>query len=135
MALAERVLIDISAFYALAASNDSFHDQARRTYQRMVDWDQELWTTSYVLVETCALIQRRLGFDTLKDFLEPLRDPVHVVWVEHGIHSEAWQELVSRGGRGLSFVDWTTALAARRLRADVFTFDEGFEREGVRVIK
>ncbi len=134
MALADRVLIDTSAFYALVSGNDVFHGRARRLYERLIDWERELWTTSYVLVETFALIHRRLGFQTLESLVQSL-DTLQVLWIGSDLHHEAWKELAARRGTGLGFVDWTTALAAKRLRAHVFTFDEGFGREALPVIK
>ncbi len=62
MPLPEKVIIDTSAFYALMSANDSFHRRAADTYERLIDREQELWTTSYALVETMALVHRRLGF-------------------------------------------------------------------------
>ena len=38
-------------------------------------------------------------------------------------------------GRGLSFVDWTTAVASREMEdAPVFTFDEGFANAGLPIV-
>lgn len=134
MPLPERVLIDTSAFYALVSASDDFHQQARQNYERLVDWGQELWTTSYVLVETCALVHRRLGFETLHTLMESLQGIVQVWWVESSLHNEAWQRLVQSRGAGLGLVDWTTALVAQRLRAYVFTFDMAFAAQGVAVL-
>ncbi len=37
-------------------------------------------------------------------------------------------------GRGLSFVDWTIAVASREMGAPVFTFDSGFANEALPVL-
>jgi predicted nucleic acid-binding protein len=39
--------------------------------------------------------------------------------------------MVAREGRGLSLVDWTTVVVARKLNASVFAFDEDFTQEGI----
>ena len=130
----ERVLIDTSAFYALISANDDFHNEAKEAYEVMIDREQELWTTSYVLVEVIALVHRRLGFDPLRIFMEVIAQAVQVFWVDLTIHNEAWRQLVASRGMGLSFVDRTTALAAGHLRAHVFTFDRGFIQQGIPVI-
>jgi len=132
--LPERVIIDTSAFYALISSTDFFHSQAKQAYERLLDWEWELWTTSYILVETSALVHHRLGFQPLRAFMETLlSDIVHVLWVENPLHREAWRQMVERQGRGLSLVDWTTMVSAERLKASVFTFDQSFRQEGVLV--
>ena len=65
MLLPERVLIDTSAFYALLAATDLFHTRASAAFERLLDGEQGLWTTSYTLVETVALLHRRLGFESV----------------------------------------------------------------------
>ncbi len=130
----ERVIIDTSAFYALISSTDAFHTQAKLAYERLLDWEQELWTTSYILVETSALVHHRLGFEPLKVFMETLLSgTVDVLWVENQVHREAWRQMVERQGMGLSLVDWTTVVSAERLEASVFTFDQGFRQQGMLV--
>ena len=61
MALPDRVLVDTSAFFALCSASDLFHSKASLAYERLIDREQELWTTSYALVETIALLHRRLS--------------------------------------------------------------------------
>ena len=134
MALPESVLVDTSAFYALISATDEFHGRARAAYERLLDRDQRLWSTSYVVVETIALVHRRLGFETLRALLEFVERYVEVFWIDSSIHDAALKELVASGGSGLNFVDWTTALAAAHLGAPVFTFDEGFRRQGASVV-
>jgi len=134
MPFPETVILDTSAFYALISSTDAFHIQARSAYERLLDWEWELWTTSCILVETSALVHHRLGFKPLKVFMETLLSGiVHVLWVEDMIHREAWRRMVERQGRGFSLVDWTTIVAAERLKASVFTFDQGFRQEGASI--
>jgi len=128
------VLIDTSAFYALLSDSDSFHSQARDAFDRIVDRDQELWTTSYVLVECMALVHRRLGFSVLSQFITYVDSLVNVFWIDSSAHSQALTRLVDSQGSGLSFVDWTIALASDAIGAPVFTFDSGFADRGFPVI-
>ena len=57
----ERILIDTSALYAMRSASDLFHARASSSYRRFVDGNVDFWTTSYVLVETVALLHRRLA--------------------------------------------------------------------------
>lgn len=131
MPLPEKVLIDTSAFYALASSTDAFHGRAKQAYELLIDREQTLWTTSYVFVETMALVRRRLGFPVAQSLVESMRGMVEILWIDSGVHNAAWEQLVGHQGSGLSFVDWTTALTARQMGAHVFTFDQGFSLEGI----
>ena len=135
MALPERVLVDTSAFYALRSATDLFHDRARVAYQHLLDREQELWTTSYTLVETAALLHRRLGFEVVSEFSEwGRRSGLQMLWIDGRVHGEAWDRFMAHQGRGLSFVDWTTVVASHEIGAPVFTFDGGFANQGLPVV-
>ena len=47
MALADHVLLDTSAFFALRSATDRFHRRANGAYEQLIDREQELWTTSH----------------------------------------------------------------------------------------
>ena len=135
MVLPERVLIDTSAFYALRSATDLFHTRASAAYERLLDREQELWTTSYTLVETVALLHRRLGFEVVSEFSEwRRRADLQVRWIDSRMHDEAWDRFMAERGRGLSFVDWTTVVASYEMRSPVFTFDGGFASQGLPVV-
>lgn len=125
------VIVDTSAIYALISASDNFHQKARRMYEDLIDRDNELYTTSYILVETAALVHHRLGFQPLKTFMESIQDFFNIHWIDRATHGEAWKLMVAREGRGLSLVDWTTVVVARKLNASVFAFDEDFIQEGI----
>ena len=129
-----RVLVDTSAFYALIANDDAYHQTARTCYASLMDQQAELYTTSYVMVECVALIHRRLGFTILNKFVESIRDSVRIIWVDGPSHWKAWELVKARSGRGPSLVDCTVLAVAESLGATVFAFDEDFAREGIAVI-
>ena len=134
MPLPENVVVDTSAFYALISASDEFHDSSVAAYERLVDRDLELWTTSHALVETIALVHRRLGFETLSQLLAVIESNVQVFWIDSSLHSTAMREFTSSAGRGLSLVDWTIVLVARIKSAHAFTFDAGIADSGVMVV-
>jgi predicted nucleic acid-binding protein len=125
--------VDTSAWYALMSSDDRFHDSAISTFSEL-ELSGELWTNSYVIVETLALLRRRRGFAFAKNFVDMIGNGVNVSWIGPDHHHRAWNSFSSRGGTGLSFIDWTVLLAARDNNSQVFTFDAGFAREGATVI-
>ena len=101
----------------------------------MKDTNQELWATSYTLVETVALLHRRLGFEVVSEFSEwQRRSNIQVRWIDSRMHADAWDRFMAARGRGLSFVDWTIAVASREMGAPVFTFDGGFANEALPVV-
>ena len=134
MAETERVVVDSSAFFALVAEDDAFHQQAADYYRLLLEREQELWTTSYVLSETIALLQRRHGFESARRFSAMIEGRVRIHWVEGVLHEEAWRRLSARHGAGLNFVDWTVAVVAENMNAQIFTFDSDFSNQGYSVV-
>lgn len=127
-----RVFVDTSAFYALASASDEFHRQARRTYEKLLGNDAELLTSSYVLVESFALIQARLGFSVLESFVSSIEGVITIIWVDEELHRRAWRLLKER--QRVSFVDCTSFLIVKEEGARVFAFDEDFAHEGLTVL-
>jgi len=126
-----RVFVDTSAAYALLDAGDDAHARARRAFHRLRETEAALVTTSYVLVETCALVTRRLGLPALRTFREDFAPLLEVVWVDAGLHEEALDLLLARRKSSLSLVDAASFVAMRRARIDeAFAFDRHFEEEG-----
>ena len=125
------VYIDTSAFYALASSSDVFHDSAKKIYQRLLQDNKHLITTSYVLIETIALIHRRLGFEVLETFVDSIQEVVEIIWVDKDLHEAGWKKLETRRGKDDSLVDCVSFLAMHEKKIkDVFANDPHFKREG-----
>ncbi len=55
------VFVDTSALLAVLDAGDAQHPPARAAWQTLLERDERLITTSYVPVETFALVQNRLG--------------------------------------------------------------------------
>lgn len=130
--MGEIVLVDTSALYAIAATDDQAHDTAQRQYTQMLDDDSDLIVSSYVLVEAIALVQRRLGYQALLTFGEAVLAGFRTHWVDAQLHASAWALMASRPGNALSFVDWSTVVLARELQATVFAFDRRLVNEVAR---
>lgn len=133
MPFSKRIVFDTSAFYALVSATDYLHAQAMLSYERILDWEWEIWTTSYVLIETQTLIHNRLGFEYLKTFVKTVPDIMRILWIESNITEEAWKRMLVNRGQRLSFIDWTTIVACEKLRASMFAFSDMPSEAGLRV--
>jgi len=126
-----RVFLDTSAVLALLNPGDKGHRAAKRAFGNIRARRAALLTTSYVLVETYALLARRLGLEAVEAFrtdFEPLLD---VVWVDADLHAAGLDLLLRRKARKLSLVDAVSFLVIRGERIDeVFARDAHFRREG-----
>jgi predicted nucleic acid-binding protein len=127
-----KVFVDTSAFYALASASDEFHGPARALYEKLLREDAELLTSSYVLVESFALIQSRLGFAVLREFVSSIEGLLRIIWVDERLHRRAWELLEKR--QTVSLVDCASFLIAKAEGCQVFAFDEDFAREGLAVL-
>jgi predicted nucleic acid-binding protein len=129
------IFIDTSALIALLAANDEHHPAAAAALRELRDAGEALATHDYVLVETLSLVQRRLGQDVLREFVDGFLPLIDVIWVDRELHASAREMLVAAGRRTISFVDWTSFLVMRRhgIRR-AFTFDAEFAAEGFEVL-
>ena len=129
------ILVDTSALFAIINDEDKYHSAAKSAHLELVASNSQFWATSYTLLESIALIDRRLGFSAVLAFEDWSRDAsLQVFWVDERIHDAAWTRFIASEGRGLSLVDWTIAIASQELGAHVFTFDTDFAQQGIAVI-
>jgi predicted nucleic acid-binding protein len=60
------LFVDTSAIFALLVRDDAMHVHAKQEFARLADQSAHLTTSSYVLVESTALLQRRVGLQRLQ---------------------------------------------------------------------
>jgi uncharacterized protein len=83
------VFVDTSGFYACLDGSDTFHPQALAAFERSEQEGWELVTTNYVVHETWALVQRRLGWEAVETFLNDLLPRCKIEWVDESAHNAA----------------------------------------------
>ncbi len=64
------VFVDTSALYAVFDRDDANHEAAKEVWAQLLRASATLFTSNYVLVETTALLQRRLGLAAVRRFHE-----------------------------------------------------------------
>jgi uncharacterized protein len=131
----EKVFIDTSAFYALMDRCDKNHDKAAGLWPSLLIKDQYIATSSYVIVETLALLQNRLGFEAANLWYQDILGLAEILWVEESIHNLAYELWLSLGRRKLSFVDCIGFVTMRHFSIKkVFGFDRHFIEQGFEVL-
>ncbi|HEY5296892.1 MAG TPA: PIN domain-containing protein [Verrucomicrobiae bacterium] len=83
------VFVDTSGFYACLDQADSFHPRALAAFERAEKENWTLFTTNYVVHETWALIQRRLGWEAVETFLNDLLPRCAVIWADENLYHAA----------------------------------------------
>ena len=132
--MVRNILVDTSAIFALLSPDDRFHAQSRNAFSEFVERGDQLYTTSYVLVESSALIHRRLGFEVLRAFIQSIQGLWETIWIDRSTHETIWDRMRAKEGVRLSLVDWSVIVSAERTRSAIFAFDSDFSLEGLEVI-
>ena len=81
-----RMFIDTSAFYALLDRDDENYSKGKKAWTEILEAGHTLVTSNYILVETFALLQSRLGLDAVRGFQEDLVPILHVEFVTSDLH-------------------------------------------------
>lgn len=127
------IFLDTSAIYALADRGDARWKLAKQRFQAVLDAGEALLTHNYVLVESMALLQHRLG---LRAALRLARDAeaFEIEWVDKTLHAEAVRRLARRRKRPVSLVDQLSFLVMRSRGIETaLAFDQDFVNEGFRL--
>jgi predicted nucleic acid-binding protein len=130
-----RMFIDTSAFYALLDRDDENYSKGKKAWTEILEAGHTLVTSNYVLVETFALLQSRLGLDAVRGFQEDLVPILHVEFVTSDPHRLGVAALLSASRRGLSLVDCVSFEVMRNSGIKTaFTFDSHFKEQGFSVV-
>lgn len=125
------LLVDTSALVALVNGDDRFHDRAQQSWGELLDEGRVLRTNSYVLTETAALLQSRLGMSAARMLHTDFTPALSVRFVDRPLHDLAVTALLAANRRSVSFVDWTSFEQMREEHLDeAFAFEGDFEAQG-----
>lgn len=131
-----RIFADTSGLYAAVVRADDHHETAARILERLIHDRSRIETTSYVLIETMALLQTRMGPQAATRFEDDMRPVLAVRWVDEDLHRRAVQRLKLRMGRGVSLVDCASFVAMEEAGiVHAFTFDSHFADEGFTLLE
>ena len=130
------VFADTSGLLALLNAGDDNHGRAERAFATLRARQAALVSTSFVLVETYALIARRLGLQAVRTFRADFAPLLDVVWVDEVLYNAGLDLLLERGKRLLSLVDTVSFITMRQRNiAQAFAFDPHFEHEGFSIVR
>ena len=129
------IFADTSALYALLDRADASHKHAVSAWTNLLNGDERFFTSNYVLVESFALTQSRLGMDAVRLLQEDILPVISVHFVDREVHRSGISAMLSAGRRNLSFVDCVSFEIMRTLGIKTaFTFDPHFKEQGFTAI-
>jgi predicted nucleic acid-binding protein len=125
------IFIDTSAFLAVLDGSDNNHPEAKTFWKKIISEGDVLLCHNYILVETSALVLRRLGMDALRVFEQDIMPILCIIWVTKEIHSAAVSARLVADRRTLSLVDCVSFEIMRRTGVyKAFAFDRHFREFG-----
>jgi predicted nucleic acid-binding protein len=130
-----KVFADTSALLAVLDAGDLKHTAAKAAWEKLLGGEADIVTHNYILVETSALVLRRLGLEALRVFEADMVPILHIVWVTPEVHEAAVGAHLLAARRALSLVDCVSFEVMRRagLRS-AFAFDTHFSGSGCELL-
>jgi predicted nucleic acid-binding protein len=129
------VFVDTSAFLAVLDAGDANHAQAKAIWEKTIGAGGELVCHNYILVETSAVILRRLGLEAVRVFEQDIVPVLRLVWVTPEIHESAASARLLAARRTLSLVDCVSFEIMRRTGIrSAFAFDRHFTEYGYELL-
>jgi predicted nucleic acid-binding protein len=129
------VFIDTSAFLAVLDRDDSNHHRAKKAWAELLIPDNTLICNNYVLVESFALIQHRLGMDAVRVFQDDILPLINIEWVSESMHKSGVSALLAVSRKKVSLVDCISFETMRNLGIKTaFVFDPHFLEQGFKCI-
>lgn len=126
--------LDTSAILALLDGNDPHHPAVDSVWKDLITSNERLVSSNYVLVETFALVQRRLGMAAVRDVQGIIVPLLEIEWIDAEIHTISLHAFLAASRRYLSFVDCSSFEVMRRrgivraLAVDPHFPEHGFEQ-------
>lgn len=97
---------------------------------KLLQSGERLLTHNYILVESLALLQHRLGTAAAVKLAESASE-FEIIWVDRKLHEGAIRRLARAGKRRVSFVDHVSFLVMKSRGIDrALAFDPDFLSEG-----
>lgn len=125
------MFLDTSAILAVLDADDLHHPAADAIWRSLLAADEPLLSTNYVLVETFALVQRRLGMDAVRAIQREIVPLLEVHWLDTELHQAAIARFLTASRRGPSLVDCSSFEVMRRHQVQrAFAFDTHFSQQG-----
>lgn len=125
------VFVDTSALLAVLDADAAEHDRAAEAWRRELRAGASLFTSNYVVVETLAVVQRRLGLAATRELVSEVLPAIAVEGVTPGDHAAGIGAMLAAWRKRLSLVDCTSFEVMRRLGIDrAFAFDRHFGEQG-----
>ncbi len=121
------VLADSGPLYAAFDPDDQFHQQAQAELTRLGGSGRQVLVTQQTLIETHALILRRLGHRRALEWLAEVLDGVLLLETAPADWEGVLDRLRRYPDQSLSLTDALVASVSEQLQVPVWTYDHHFD--------
>jgi predicted nucleic acid-binding protein len=121
------IFLDTSAIYALADKADTNHMAAHNKFEEVLKSGETFLLHNYILLESAALLQARLGLPSALLFLKDAKS-FEVEWVDSDLQEEAEKELELENRD--QFSGLLSFIVMRRRNVKRLYFDPDFRNKG-----
>ena len=129
------LFVDTSGLYGLLVATEAEHVSVAGAFRAAAEKGRRLVTTNYVLAETSALLQSRVGIAPVRDLHQRLLPLLSVVWVTQDLHRRGAERLFRIDRRRVSLVDAISfAVMEEEGLMDVLGVDSDFTAQGFRLV-
>ena len=127
------VFVDTGAWFAIQATDDAHHAEARQVLPALIESSRSLVTSNLVVGETYTLLRLTKGYREARRFLEKLAQSQKVerLFLTQHVERQAYEILHRYSDHPFSYVDATSFafMRQRRIR-HAFAFDVHFPTAG-----
>ena len=129
------VFVDTSAFLSVLDSDNENHQKAKKKWEHLILNEAVLVCANYVLVETFALVQHRIGIAAVRAFHEDVVPILRIEWIDENAYQVGVMGILAANRKQLSLVDCVSFSLMRKLGIKtVFAFDRHFKEQGFECI-
>jgi len=132
-----KVLVDTSAWLALADQHDQSHRQATALFEQLKAQRTVLVLSEWVLAESLTAIRHHVNFPAAVRFGRAVFDShlAELVVSEETLRRKAWAIFQRYDDKDFSFVDCTSFAVMEQLKLQTaFAFDRHFEQYGFHLL-
>ena len=125
------VFADTSALYAFLVREDENHERAKALLASLRTEATRLVSSSFVVQETAALLQPRIGVPAARRFQQSVVPALEVEWIGEALYQRGMAALLAAGKRDVSLTDWTSFEVMRERGIErALAFDDDFADQG-----
>lgn len=131
------IFVDTDAFVALAKSNDTNHQKAKKALNSLLKKPVSFLTSNYVFSEAVTVISQRVGHLSAVSFINQIKNPKSIFIIKQAnkeVDQLAIKIFLRQKSKNVSFVDCANMAMVNLFKIDaIFSFDKIYQKNGFKL--